>query len=125
MLSATAAEHIAEPRNVGPLDGATHEGVAWAPWMMPGDGPYIKLWLEVHADKIVRAAYVSNGCPSSIACGSMVAQVVIRRTVEEALRLEATDLKLLLGGLPEGKEYCAEMAVAALRDALAPGETHS
>lgn len=118
MLSAIAAEHIAAPRNVGPIQGATHHGIAWAPWMMPGDGPYIKLWLEVHADKIVRAAYVSNGCPSSIACGSMVAQVVIGRTVEEASRLEPSDLKLLLDGLPEGKEYCAEMAVTALRQAL-------
>lgn len=119
-LSALAAEHVSCPRNVGPLDGATHDGIAWAPWMMPGDGPYIKLWLTVDPAslRITATAYQANGCPSSIACGSMVAQVLSGRSVEEAMRLEPKDLCLLLGGLPEGKEYCAEMAVSALRQAL-------
>jgi len=125
VLSAAAAKHVSEPRNVGPLEGATHEGIAWAPWLLPGDGPYIKLWLHIKGGRIVAARYQANGCPSSIACGSMVAQILTGRSVEEAGRLGPHDLILLLGGLPEGKEYCAEMAVTALGNALALGETHS
>jgi nitrogen fixation NifU-like protein len=48
----------------------------------------------------------------------MTTEIVKGRSVEEALRLEPEDLILILGGLPEGKEECARMAVHALRDAL-------
>jgi NifU-like protein involved in Fe-S cluster formation len=94
---------------------------------LPGDGPYIKLWLTLDSEghRITAAAYQANGCPSSIACGSIVAQVLQGRTVEEALRLEPHDINLLLGGLPEGKEYCAEMAVKALRSARLGGESNA
>jgi NifU-like protein involved in Fe-S cluster formation len=124
-LSALAAEHLSNPRNVGPLEGSTHEGISWAPWLLPGDGPYIKLWLTLDGDRIAAAAYQANGCPSSIACGSIVAQVLRGRTLDEALRLEPHDINLLLGGLPEGKEYCAEMAVKALRSALLGEESNA
>ena len=126
MLSTLAADHVYSPRNVGPLEGATHEGVAWAPWLIPGDGPYIRLWLDIDPLKsvIVRAAYAANGCPSSIACGSMAAQILVGRSIEQATSMTAQDLMVLLGGLAEGKEYCAELAITALRTALdSIGET--
>jgi hypothetical protein len=40
------------------------------------------------------------------------------RTVEEAFRIEARDLELLVGGLPDGKGQYAHMAVDALASAL-------
>ncbi len=114
ILSPTAAEHVHSPRNAGKLEGATHIGVSG----VPGDGPYVKLWLIVKDRTIAAATYECNGCPSSIAAASMAAQILIGRSAEKALLLEAKDLLLMLGGLPEGKEYYAEMAADALRDAL-------
>ena len=70
MLSALASEHVAAPRNVGPLEGATHEGRCEA----PGGGPYAQLWLRVERGVIRAAAYRANGCPSSTACASLGAQ---------------------------------------------------
>ncbi|HLJ56753.1 MAG TPA: iron-sulfur cluster assembly scaffold protein, partial [Chthonomonadaceae bacterium] len=66
MYSALAQAHIANPRNPGPLAGATHEGVAGE----PGEGPYIILQFEVCAGTIVRAAYRTFGCAAATAVGS-------------------------------------------------------
>ena len=59
-----------------------------------------------------------RGCPNAIACGNWVARWVAGRTPGEARILEAEDLRRVLGGLPLGKEHCADLAVDALRAAL-------
>ncbi len=114
MLSAIAAQHVHSPRNVGPLEGFTHFGQAGT----PGDGPYIQLWFRVEDNLIVEARHKANGCFSSIASASVVAETLRGRAVTQALSLNAHDVDVLLGGLPEGKGYCADMAVAAISDAF-------
>ena len=114
MLSPLAAEQVRNAGNCGPLEGATSVGR----YGSEGGGPHMTLWLEVEGGKIKRAAYKSNGCPASMACGSMTCEIVRGRTVEEALRLGPEDLIVILGGLPEGKGECAHHAIIALRAAL-------
>jgi len=105
---------MADPQYNGPLEEYTHCGAAG----VPGDGPFMQMWLLVESTVITRAAYRSNGCPSSMAAGSMAARVITGLTVEKALLLTAEDLLIILGGLPEGKEECAHRATAAVQDAL-------
>lgn len=114
MLSPLASEHVNRPRNCGPLEGATHYGQVG----VPGEGPYVQMWLQVEHDTILSAAYRCNGCPSTIASSSLVAEIMTGRTVEQALKLTAEDVVTILGGLPDGKEPCAQMAVKALGEAL-------
>lgn len=114
MLSPRAAMHVHSPRNAGALPNATHLGYGGT----PGEGPYSRLWLIIDGDFIVRAGYECNGCPSSIAASSAVAEIVTGRTVAQARRLDAHDVLILLGGLPEGKGYYADLAVQALQSAL-------
>lgn len=114
MLSPVIQDHFFNRRNVGPLEGATHRGAVG----MAGEGPYALLWLEVEGDRIRRAAYETYGCPAAVACLSMLAEAIAGRTLEQARRLDARDLAVLLRGLPEGKEECADRAVAALAAAL-------
>lgn len=121
MLSDRAAEHVHSPRNAGPILNATHVGYGGT----PGEGPYSRLWLEIQAQTIQRAGYECNGCPSSIAASSMVAQIVTGRSVDQALRLTSADVLLLLDGLPEGKGYYADLAVEALQNALSSRIEHS
>lgn len=118
MLSPIALSHIHSPRNCEPIEGASHYGQAG----IPGDGPYVQLWLDVEDGLIKRTGYQCAGCFSSIACAGMAAEVLIGRTLEQASKLEPNDLILLLQGLPEGKEDCAERTVCAVRDALKIGE---
>ena len=90
---------------------------------MPGDGPFVILWFDVHGSVIAKAAWSTNGCPTSMACASMAAEILTGRTIEQALLLTATDIALLLRGLPEGKGDCADRTVSAIRAAF--GTSHS
>jgi len=113
-FSNLALEQIANPRNAGPLEGATHKGVAGD----PGGGPYVILWTIVEGDRILKASYECNGCPASIASSGVAAQILCGRTVEQALSITAQDLTLIVGELPPGKEYCPRLVVEAIAAAL-------
>jgi NifU-like protein len=113
MLSSKVAEYVQHPRNIGPLEGASY-GVSG----VPGEGPSMQMWLRIEGGRIVDAAYRTHGCPSSIASGSCICDLVRGRTLEQAGRLTADDVRLFLGGLPEGKGHFADMGVEALRRAL-------
>lgn len=114
MLSPLAADHVQRPRNVGPLEGATHEGCCGE----PGDGPFVKFWLHVEDDTIMKAAYQTHGCPSSIASASVLAQLCTGKDTSWVRQVSPEDLLVILGGLPEGKEKFAGIAVQALRATL-------
>lgn len=114
MLSPIAAEHVQRPRNAGPFEGATHVGYAG----VPGEGPYCVIHLRIAGGRIERAGYETNGCPSAIACASVLCQLATGREAARAGLIEPAELVLVMGGVPPGKEDCAERATRALKDAL-------
>jgi nitrogen fixation protein NifU and related proteins len=111
MFSATVLDHFYNPRNVGPLEGATHEGTAG----VPGDGPYLRLWFRFEGDTVRAAAYRTYGCPAAVASGSVLAELAPGRTLAQLRQITPADVMRLLGGLPEGKGHCAELVAEALR----------
>lgn len=114
VLSPVAAYHAANPQHAGELGDATHFGSGG----VPGEGPYISLWLKVVASEITSVGFACNGCPSSLATGSVLTTLLKGRSVEKAMLIEPQDILLILQGLPEGKEYYAELAVKAIHNAL-------
>src|SRR5579862_2570762 len=114
MFSQIARDHLSRPRNRGPLASFTHEGGAGS----KGDGPFVHLWLDVLDGRIKAASYDTHGCPSSIAAAGVLTTLITGRTPEQALSLNDHELLLVLGGLPEGKEQFATMAITALHRAL-------
>jgi nitrogen fixation NifU-like protein len=112
MYSDLAQEHIGNPRNAAPLASATHQGVAG----VPGEGPFMILWLEIRDGIIRRTGFQTYGCVAAIATGSFTTTLITGRTVEQASRLTAHDLINALK-LPEGKEECAHLAIQALNNA--------
>ncbi len=114
MYSEAVQEHATTPRNVGPLEHATHRGVCG----VPGEGAYMLLEFIIHEGCIQQAAFQTYSCPAAIACGSMTTLILTGRTIEQALRLDEQDLSRLLGGLPEGKAFCFGLAVQAVKNAL-------
>jgi nitrogen fixation protein NifU and related proteins len=113
MFTERVLDHVQRQRNVGPLENA-QMGEAG----LEGDGPFIKIWVQLEGETVSRAAYRTYGCPACIACASQLVELIIGRDQKKIVSLEPTDLILLLGGLPEGKEHCPQMAVQALRAAL-------
>jgi len=64
------------------------------------------------------AAYACNGCPSSTASASLLAELITGKDRSFATQIEREDILALLGGLPEGKDYYVDLALAALANAL-------
>ena len=113
-------EHGTNPRNVGEIPGAPvgHAGT-------PGQGPFVCLWLRVEGDTVTDARFKTYGCPSAIASGSVLTEMVKGRAVDGCAAIDAGQLLDALGGLPLGKGPCADLAVAALHDALSKVNGHA
>jgi nitrogen fixation NifU-like protein len=109
-LNATALAFAQDLRFRGIIESATHYGVAGS----PGGGPYFQLWLIVEGGRIARASYETHGCPSSMAVGGGLCRLIERRELSKAQTLTREDLVALIGPLPEGKEFCYELAITAL-----------
>ncbi len=114
MFSVIIQDHFYNPRNCEPLAVVTHSGTAG----IPGDGPYMVLDFEVVDGVVQHTFYRTYGCPSAVACGSIIAELAIGRAVETVLKMTVKDIDLLLGGLLPEKRHCAELAIKALNLAL-------
>lgn len=114
MLSSTVLDRAAKPRNLGEMPEATHYGQEG----IPGDGPSMQIWLQIKDDRILRATFQTYSCPVSIACGSLVTELLTGRSIASAKLIESRELMAILGGLPEGKEHCAERTILAFQNAL-------
>jgi len=107
-------EHFTSPRNSGRLDVPDRVGLAG----IPNRGPFMRLDLRLLEGRIVEARYQTHGCGPSIACGSVLTELILGRSIEEARMLTAADLSDALDGLPDDKRHCADTAILALHDAL-------
>jgi NifU-like protein involved in Fe-S cluster formation len=109
-----SSRHLWSPHNCGALPGATHVGLAGK----PGSGPYIRIYLQVEQETVICATYESNGCPSSIVCGSVLVEHCLHMKVSECIRFDEMLLEEWVGGLPAHKKYAAALAISALRNSL-------
>ena len=111
-------DHALRPRNAGSRDGAN--GFAALP---ADDGSIMEVWLRVDNDIIADASFWTEGCGSTIACGSMVTEMAKGKTLGQAFEIRPEEIDAALGGLPGDGCTCATLAVgtlkAALRDYLA------
>jgi NifU-like protein involved in Fe-S cluster formation len=115
VFSAQVLDHTLNPRNTGPLEGANRFGQAGD----PGGGPYVLLWFIVEGQQIKQGSYQTYGCPAAVACASFAAEFLAGKTIQQALAMDAKDISLLLGGLPEGKGHCPALVVTVLGRAFA------
>jgi len=113
--SATFKDHLARPRNAGELPEAN----AIAEESNPVCGDRLRLSLAVRDDRIEAARYLAYGCPPTLVCGSVLTEMIVGKTVAEALRLTRADLLNAVGGLPSRKHHAAALAIEALNVALA------
>lgn len=108
-------DHFMNPRNVGSIEDASTVGDAGN----PADGDAIRLYLRIEEYVITDAKVKVFGCPAAIAAASVLTELIIGRSLEEALALRNEDIAAALGGLPESKLHCSVMAEAVLEDAIA------
>lgn len=108
-------DHFTNPRNVGSIEDASCVGNAGD----PADGDTIRLYLKIEEERIVDAKVKVFGCPTAIAAASVLTELIIGKSIDQALALRNDDVSEALGGLPEGKLHCSVLAEAVLEDAIA------
>jgi len=113
VYSETVASHATSPRNMGSLSNA--DGFA----SMTGPcGDTIELWLKVNSRTISGATFSADGCAATVACGSIITELVKGKTVAEAQRIGQTDIVDALDGLPDGNHHCALLAANTIKAAV-------
>jgi len=111
-FSATARDHAVHPRNHGPLvDFDGHAGITG-----PCDDT-MEFWLAVDGGKIQRVSFITDGCGTSLACGSMATSLVEGKRLEDAASLKQKDILDALGEFPKESEHCALLAANTLKAA--------
>ena len=107
-----ALDHAQNPRNWGALPQSHGHARITGPC-----GDTMEFWLVVADGRIARVTFDTDGCGSSLACGSMATELAAGRTPEDASRINAKAIIDALGGLPPEVQHCALLASNTLRAA--------
>jgi nitrogen fixation NifU-like protein len=58
------------------------------------------------------------GCPASAACGSVVTQIIKRKSLQQIKKINKEVILEKLGGLPDNEFHCANLVLTTLRRAI-------
>jgi nitrogen fixation NifU-like protein len=114
LYSQKVRDHYTNPRNAGSVDEPSGRAVVRSP--VDSDTVLITLRIE---DGVIRdAKFKCMGCAVAIACSSMATEMVLGQPVEQASQLKEQDVADALGGIPEYKMRCSNLAPEAIRRAI-------
>ena len=106
-------EHSMNPRNIGHIEDANAFGRVTGPC-----GDTMSIWIKVENGVITNLSFLTDGCGTTIASGSMITELAKGKDISAAERIEQQDVLHALGGLPEENEHCALLASTTLKEAV-------
>ena len=107
-------DHFMNPRNVGEIespDGIGEEG-------NPVCGDMMTFHIKVNDNKLEDVKFKTFGCGAAIAVSSMVSQMAIGKTLDEAMQITPESVANMLEGLPKNKFHCSNLGAQALNKAI-------
>ncbi|MBS3778713.1 MAG: iron-sulfur cluster assembly scaffold protein [Candidatus Thermoplasmatota archaeon] len=107
-------DHFFHPRNVGRLNSPSGSGTVGN----PSCGDVMTIDIIVEKNIITDAKFQTYGCAAAIASGSITTELVKGKTITECKNLSMDDIIKQLGGLPEEKTHCSNLATEALKKAI-------
>ena len=111
--SEQVVEYGMNPRNIGEIDDANGFGRITGPC-----GDTMSIWLNINGSIVINAGFVTDGCGTTLASGSMVTEMAKGKPLAEAQKISQRDILDALGGLPDESEHCALLAANTLKEAI-------
>ena len=114
MHNPTVLDHFQNPRNAGelPPPAVTVEVTN------PACGDILQLSVLIEEGQLREVRFKAKGCVASIACGSLLTELAIGKTLEEAGRVTAAEVAAGIGGLPPESGHASVLAEDAIKAAL-------
>jgi nitrogen fixation NifU-like protein len=113
--SETAIDHWQDPRNFEKIENPDGYASVKGPC-----GDTMEMFIKMKNDRISECGFQTDGCGTTIVCGSVATTLAQDKTFIEALAGVSADVILKrVGGLPASDVHCAELAAETLRRALA------
>ena len=114
LYSEKVMDHFTNPRNVGVIDNA--DGVGEVGNAKCGD--IMKIYLKIENNIIQDVKFETFGCGSAIASSSMATEMIMGKSIHEAMALTNKAVAEALDGLPAHKMHCSVLAEEAIKNAL-------
>ncbi len=114
MYSEKVMDHFSNPRNVGEIEDADGVGEVGNPVC----GDMMTIYIKVDDGKLADVKFKTFGCGAAIATSSMITEIAMGMTIEEALEITRDSVADALDGLPPVKLHCSNLAADGLHAAI-------
>jgi nitrogen fixation NifU-like protein len=114
MYTEKVMDHFSNPRNIGEIENADGVGEVGNPVC----GDMMSFYINVTDDKIADIKFKTFGCVAAIAVSSMVTEMALGKTLDEAKKITKKSVAESLDGLPKEKMHCSNLGADALARAI-------
>jgi nitrogen fixation NifU-like protein len=114
MYSDKVMDHFMNPRNVGEIENPDGIGEVGNPTC----GDMMTFMIKVKDGHLEDVKFKTFGCGAAIAVSSMVSEMAMGKTIDEAMKISNAMVAEELGGLPTNKMHCSNLGADALHAAI-------
>ncbi len=107
-------EHFMNPRNVGEIENPDGVGEMGNPVC----GDMMTFYIKVKDNRLDDVKFKTFGCGAAIAVSSIVSEMAMGKTLEEAMKITSRSVADELEGLPKQKLHCSNLGAQALHKAI-------
>ena|GEM_PF-395391 len=111
-------EYYEHPKNRGKLESSDSSAKVVSPVCGDSSTMYLKVKNVDGKEIIEDIGFETMGCAVSVATSSMLTEMVKGKTLDEAMKVTKGEVIGALGGLPEVKVHCGELAIKSLQAAI-------
>ena len=115
MYSDKVMDYFLNPRNLGEIENASGVGLVGNAKC----GDIMKIYLDIDDNHVIQdAKFKTFGCGAAVATSSISTEMIVGKTIYQAMEVTNKAVTEALDGLPPLKVHCSLLAEDAIRAAL-------